>query len=98
MALTIHWSPTANLSFEEITDDLVEGWPEPIVRKFVKQSFDCIDHIARFPKAYPIFDQKKEVRKCVINAHVNLYYRVKNQHEVELITFYSNRRKPPKFI
>lgn len=91
MALSITWSPKAEETFDEITDDLLESWSEKVVRRFVQETFEAIDRIAIFPHSSPAFRSNPDIRRAIINKHVSLIYRVQEE-KIELITFWSNRQ------
>lgn len=92
MAASIIWSPRAEETFDEITDNLLERWSEKVVVKFVQQAFKAIDRIAIFPNSCPGYDKEPGVRFYVINKHVSLFYRIQGDEKIELITFWNNRQ------
>lgn len=91
MALSVIWSPKAEETFDEITDDLLESWSEKVVRRFVQETFETIDRIAIFPHSSPSFKSDPNIRRAIVNKHVSLFYRVQEE-KIELITFWSNRQ------
>ncbi|MCB0840408.1 MAG: type II toxin-antitoxin system RelE/ParE family toxin [Bacteroidetes bacterium] len=91
MASKIVWSTQAEETFDKITDNLLEKWSEAIAVKFVQQAFKNIDKIALFPFSSPAFNDYPDIRRCIINKHVSLFYRIKDDN-IELITFHENRR------
>ena len=97
MALNVIWSPQAIQTFSEIIDYLHKNWTEKEIRNFVQQSNKIIEHICLNPEMYQESQKKKHQYRAFIFKPVSLVYRYKPQKkEIELITFWNNRRDPPK--
>jgi plasmid stabilization system protein ParE len=46
--------------------------------------------LSRFPLVFPPF-QGKAVRRCVVNKHLSIFYRLEDD-QVEMLAFWDNRR------
>ncbi len=97
MALKVIWSPQAIETFSEIVDYLHKYWTEKEVTNFVRQSNKIIEHICYNPGMYRESEKKKHQHRAFIFKPVSLVYRYKpRKKEIELITFWNNRRNPKK--
>lgn len=95
MISEIIWSPRSESDFFKICEYLIEEWGQTVALNFIDKTEDLLYIISRFPLSYPGFDKKKNVRKCVINKYVTLYYRIKKDR-IELITFFETTQDTGK--
>ncbi len=93
MALNINWTPKAKETFLVIISFLESNWSEKEVSKFVSATDRIIGLISLFPNLFSQSGKKKNVHRAVISKQTSLFYRVK-KGEIELITFWDNRRNP----
>jgi plasmid stabilization system protein ParE len=95
MALKVIWSPQAVETFSEIINYLQNKWTEKEIKNFVQKSNSIIEHICENPYLYKVSLKKKNLHKAFIFKPVSLVYRYKpRKQEIELVTFWINRKKP----
>ena len=97
MALKSIWSLDAEESFESVIAYLEEKWTEKEVRNFVRKTNALIEQIEKHPYQYKS-SSFHEIRKAVITKYNSLIYHVNEKAEqIELYTFWDNRKDPSKF-
>lgn len=94
MSHRIKWTFRAKNDYLLILDYLEENWTKKELLKFTAKTSKTIVQISKTPKAFPA-SKKRNIRKCVLIKQVSIYYRIKKS-EIELLTFWDNRRKPKK--
>ncbi len=95
MSLKIVWSPQARQDYLKLLDFLQKEWGERVVKKFIARLQNILHTIASRPQLYPGSNKVKNVRRCVVNKQISLYYRVKSG-KIELITLFDTRQDPSK--
>ena len=97
MALKTIWSLEAEETFESVIDYLEEKWTEKEVRNFIRKTNSLIKQIEKHPYQYKS-SSFHQIRKAVITKHNSLIYHVNEKSEqIELYTFWDNRKDPSKF-
>jgi plasmid stabilization system protein ParE len=95
--MKISWTPTARLTYFKVLEYLSKDWTIKEVENFIYKTEHTIAQIAQDPYMFKASRKKINVRKGFITEHNSLYYRVKPiKKEIELITFWDNRRDPLK--
>jgi plasmid stabilization system protein ParE len=75
---------------QQINQYLIENWSERVRDNFIKKLKNSVATIQRMPYAFPISEQKPDLRKCVISPQVSLYYILK-ENSVIIVSVLSNR-------
>lgn len=94
MALIIKWTIRAKNDYTLILEYLYAHWTKKELLTFTEKTNKALAQIAEKPEIFPA-SNKKKVRKCVLIKQVSIYYQIK-KNEVELITFWDNRKTPKK--
>jgi plasmid stabilization system protein ParE len=95
--MEISWTPTARKTYFKVLDYLAEEWTKKEVENFVHEVESILEQIKSNPEMFEASRKKKNVRKGLITKQNTLYYRVKpRKKELELITFWDNRKDPKK--
>ena len=87
------WTSTASSDFISISDYLVSTWGLNSAISFEILVEDSLGLIQKFPEMHKFYDINKEIRKCVLNRHTSLYYRVEKRC-IRILGLVSNRRNP----
>ena len=93
MSLPVIWTPGAEQTFNEQIDYMEARWPAHALHRFVDRVFDIIELIGQNPLLYPVFDPEKQIRRCVLNKRLSLYYKHTNDG-IYLLLFWPNRQNP----
>ena len=91
----ILWTDHAISELKETIDYLENNWTEKELRKFAAKLDHTIQLISKTPEIFPDSNEKKGIRKAVVEKHNNLYYR-KNENSIEILSLFSNQKDPDK--
>ncbi len=96
--MNIIWGERAIASYKRICNQICQRFSENEEAVFVRQVFETIAAIEKFPKAFPESKSKKlkRTRKAVIHPHSTLFYRFENKNTIRLLLFWDNRDNPAK--
>ena len=93
--MKVVWSPRAQIEFEGHLSFLERDWGRMVAKKFFFRVLKLIDQIVVNPRMFVASSRHPDIRRCVINQKVTLYYRVKS-NEIELITFWLSQQNPSR--
>lgn len=93
MSFTIIFSKKAKLNIEKIADYLDKEWSENVKLKFLTDISKAVKQLTIMPFMFPSSDKMKGLRRCVVNRHTVLYYRI-NQEIIEVINVKGTRQSP----
>ena len=95
--MKVSWTPTARKTYFKVLEYLDEAWTKREIQNFVDKTEKVLNLIVIDPEMFEASRKKKIVRKGLITRHNTLYYRIKiRKQEIELITFWDNRKNPEK--
>lgn len=94
MAYSIIWTEESEHTFTENVDYLSLSWDLITINKFLDRVDEVILTIKDNPKLYPLYQKKTNVRKCVVNKHITLYYKIVNESRIDLLTFWNTHQNP----
>jgi plasmid stabilization system protein ParE len=78
---------------KKIADYLVEEWSENVKLKFLTDVSNAVKQLAIMPFMFPSSDKMEGLRRCVVNRHTVLYYRI-NKEIIEVINVKGTKQKP----
>lgn len=87
---TLVWSDLSYLSFNDTVDYLTENYSLDAAVKFDEDVESLLKKIASFKHFCPPFEPRPTLRKCIVNRHTSMIYRVDGT-TIHLITFFDNR-------
>jgi plasmid stabilization system protein ParE len=93
MNFTIIFSEKAKSNIEKIADYLDEEWSENVKLKFLIDVSNAVKQLAIMPFMFPSSDKIAGLRRCVVNRHTVLYYRI-NKEIIEVINVKGTRQSP----
>ena len=93
MRLEVRFTEEAEKDLQDIVTYLEEVWNEKVVDDFISEIDEQIDRIAEMPYLFPKTEKRENVRKCLINKRVALFYKV-TENIIFLLAFRSTRRNP----
>jgi plasmid stabilization system protein ParE len=94
MVFDIVFSDRASFELTSTLEYIEHEWSLRISNEFTK-TFNEKINIRTNPYLYTSFKNKKQVRKCVVNKQISIFYRIKKE-EVQIITLFDNRKNPKK--
>lgn len=93
MSFTIIFSEKAKSNIEKIAKYLDEKWSENVKLKFLTDISKAVKQLAIMPFMFPSSGKMEGLRRCVVNRHTVLYYRI-NQEIIEVINIKGTRQSP----
>ncbi len=88
--MQITWSFVAKDSYLSIIEQLFDRWNLNILKQFENQVNLLIHNISFHNHICPK-SMFKDLYKCVVNKHVSLIYRLKNEVDIEIVTLIFNQ-------
>jgi plasmid stabilization system protein ParE len=93
MRLEVRFTEEAEKDLHDIITYIREVWNEKVVDKFVSEIDEQIDRIAEMPYLFQKTEKRENVRKCLINKQVALFYKI-TESEIFLLSFRSTLQNP----
>jgi len=91
----ILWTAFALKELEKTIEYLEENWTEKELRTLAEGIEEKLVLISQNPNLFQASDNKKNIRRVVIQTYNTLYYRFENE-QTEIISFFSNRQNPKR--
>ena len=91
----ILWTAFALKELEKTIEYLEENWTEKELRTLAESIEEKLALISQNPNLFQASDNKKNIRRVVIQTYKTLYYRFENE-QIEIISFFSNRQNPKR--
>ena len=91
----ILWTAFALKELEITIEYLEENWTEKELRTLAESIEEKLALISQNPNLFQASDNKKNIRRVVIQTYNTLYYRFENE-QIEIISFFSNRQNPKR--
>lgn len=91
--ININWTNEAIEDFELNIEFLENKFSDKEVQSFINKAQEVIKIISKNPKAFKTTKYKK-VHSVPIVTQVNLFYRIKNKNNIELLRFWNNYQNP----
>lgn len=93
MRLEVRFTQEAEKDLQDIVTYLEEVWNEKVVDEFISDIDEQIERIAEMPYLFPKTQKRENVRKCLINKRVALFYKI-TENIIFLLSFRSTSRNP----
>jgi plasmid stabilization system protein ParE len=89
----IIWNKLARSDYYRNIDYLLIHWSEKETQAFIDKVFDVLSILEKgnveFQKT-----SRKNIRRCVVNRQITLFYRVIGKDKIELLRFWNNAMLP----
>jgi plasmid stabilization system protein ParE len=95
MPLQIRYSQRARSEYKELLTYVILNFGIQKATEIDAVFEKLIHQISENPKMYSLFDEHKNIRKCVISKQTSLYYRISGKY-IELVSFRGNLMNPVK--
>ena len=91
----IKWTSEAERNLHAIFDYLENTWSEREISNFAKKLESVLQLISTQPAAFPYYDKKRNIRRCVLSSQTTIYYCEQPfDNVIMVITLFDNRRNP----
>lgn len=95
MALRIVWTGQAKKGLQLVLDYLAEDWTIAAIMNLENRLSEFMDRISKHPEIHPASDQRKDLRKGIVDKNNYVVYRVKKDNGIiEIIHFRGTKQKP----
>ena len=94
MRFDVNWTKEAEITFNKNIEYLSTSWNLLTINNFLDRVDETVDTLKTNPELYPIHSKKDHVRKCVLNKHVTLYYKIASKSRVDLLSFWNTHQDP----
>lgn len=91
----VHWNKLARQDYFENIDYLVQNWSVKEAQKFIDEVFEIEKMLAKGNVEFQKTD-RDGIKRCVINKHISLFYKVINDNKIELLRFWNNNQSLKK--
>lgn len=91
----IHWNKLAKSDFIENIDYLILNWSEKEAQNFINKVFEIESVLEKGIIDFQETDLK-DIRRCVINKHISLFYKIIDEKNIEFLRFWNNLQNPEK--
>lgn len=95
MNLPLVWSPAAREEYAEILQFLDAEYGTDSALKMLDKVEAIVEHIAAYPRAFPISTLRPDIRKAVVTPQTSLLYRITDT-QIQLLHFWDNRQNPQR--
>ncbi len=86
MAFEITLAPGVETEVQEILEYLESVAGQASAKRFMLSFANKIDQISQFPRQFPESQRFDAARKCIVYGTFILYYRIKGNDKVEVVT------------
>ncbi len=97
MSKKVLWSPLAESDFRFSLFYLESNWNNAVVNQYLNKIDHLVNQITTNPEQFPLVNNKKKIRKCVVTKHNTIFYREKND-VIEILRIFDTRQNPTKLI
>jgi len=94
MSYFIHWTTEAKETFRQNIAYLEMDWNNTVINRFLDRVDEAIQNISENPFLYSSYQNSPDIRKCVVNKRIILYYRILDKQNIDLITFWNTYQDP----
>ena len=91
----IKWTDNALSELKTTFEYIENNWTEKELRKLSNEIERTLNLISNNPNLFPK-SENIDVRKAVVMKLNTIYYRLKGEKTVEILSFFSNRKNPNK--
>ena len=96
MIYSVNWATEAEETFHQNIEYLLKKWNIQVLNQFLDRVDAVLQKIESNPFLYPLHESLNNIRKCVVNEHIILYYRVIDDVSIDLITFWNTHQNPDR--
>ena len=91
----VEWTDNALTELKVIFEYIEQNWTEKELRRLSNEIERTINLISNNPNLFPQ-SENSNVRRTVVKKLNTIYYRIKDEENIEILSFFSNRKHPDK--
>lgn len=88
---TVRWNKLARRDYYENISYLLQNWSDKDAQNFIDKVFEIEAILAKGNVEFQNTD-RMDIKRCVINKQISLFYRVINSKNIELLRFWNNNQ------
>ena len=88
---TVRWNKLARLDYYQNISYLLQNWSEKEAQNFIDKVWEIEKQLAKGNIEFQDTD-RTNIKRCVIDKHISLFYRITLTNKVELLRFWNNNR------
>jgi plasmid stabilization system protein ParE len=92
----INWTAESERTFNQNLDYLTKEWDAVVLNSFFDRVDEVLELIRSNPELYPLHRPEENVHRCVVHERIMLYYRIVDDHTIDLLTFWNTTQDPDK--
>ncbi len=96
MSYSIHWTSRGEFTFNQNIEYLEHEWNNTVINQFLDRVSAVLEKIRTNPFLFPLHNPSKNVRRCIINGRIILYYRIVDGETIDILLFWNTRQHPDK--
>ena len=98
MSYSINWTSRGELTFNQNIEYLEQEWNNTVLNQFLDKVDAVLERISTNPFLYPFHKPSKNIRRCIINGRIILYYRIINDATIDILLFWNTYQNPDKLV
>lgn len=88
---TVRWNKLARRDYYENISFLLQNWSEKEAQSFIDKVWEIENLLAKGNIDFQDTN-RKNIKRCVIDKHISLFYRLTKGNKVELLRFWNYAR------
>jgi plasmid stabilization system protein ParE len=89
VSFSLRWTPEATKTLQQNADYLFEEWGDQVANDFLDRVEGLLDLIKQNSRIYPLHSSSKTVHKCIVNKRIILFFEIKSDNFINLLTFWN---------
>ena len=96
MSYSINWTTRGEETFNKNIKYLEQEWYNTVLNEFLDRVESAIRKICDNPLLYPLHDPSKNIRRCIINGRIILFYKIIDDATIDILLFWNTSQNPDK--
>lgn len=92
----IIWTDEASQNVDDVITYLENNWGQQEANNFIVKLKARISLISKHPDLFQKTELFKNVRRSVLTKQNTIYYRLENDHHIEILSVFDTRQAPEK--
>jgi len=98
MSYSINWASRSELTFNQNIEYLEQEWNNAVLNQFLDKVAAVLERISVNPFLYPLHQPSLNVRRCIVNGRIILYYRIIDEATIDILLFWNTYQNPDKLV
>lgn len=94
MIKRVHWTTEAHRTFTINREYLSKEWEHEVTSKFLDRIDEIVQKIKVNPRMFARHMEQNNVHKCVVHERIVLYYKIVDDDQIDLLSFWNTYQDP----